>query len=325
MLVDGGSVNGTYVRRGEAVERIGRRAALRDGDVVCILAAVETDGVRRYFELAYRQVADAQRTRAAPVSNIREAADCLLYEADAARLLVVQGAARHEIHLRPQGHLLVRYMATRNASAGGTPVLCGHDELMHAVWEDEPMHTSSSSPGSSGSSGASCDDSVPRGSSRASVEGAIDCGRVPTTEETSRVMVPGRVPGVGDTLGGYTLESLLGRGGMGSVYLATHDRLERKAALKVISPELAHDDEFRARFLREAQLAASLDHPNVIPIFDAGDADGVLFLAMRYVSGSSLHQLLERAGHLPEGRFISLNRWAVLLMPLMRPASSTGM
>ena len=104
--------------------------------------------------------------------------------------------------------------------------------------------------------------------------------------------VSGRVPGVGDTLGGYTLESLLGRGGMGSVYLATHDRLERKAALKVISPELAHDDEFRGRFLREAQLAASLDHPNVIPIFDAGDADGVLFLAMRYVRGSSLHQLL---------------------------------
>ncbi len=75
MLVDGGSVNGTYVRRGEELERIGRRAALRDGDVVCILAAVETDGARRYFELAYRQVADAQRTRAAPVSKIRDVAD----------------------------------------------------------------------------------------------------------------------------------------------------------------------------------------------------------------------------------------------------------
>ncbi len=141
VLVDGGSVNGTYVRRGEEVERIGRRAALRDGDVVCILAAVERDGVRRYFELSYRQVADAQRTRAAPVSKIRDVVDCLVYETDAARLLLVQGAARHEIQLRPQGHLLVRYMATRNASAGGTPVLCGHDELMHAVWEDEPMHT----------------------------------------------------------------------------------------------------------------------------------------------------------------------------------------
>ncbi len=110
--------------------------------------------------------------------------------------------------------------------------------------------------------------------------------------------VSGRVPGVGDTLGGYTLESLLGRGGMGSVYLATHDRLERKAALKVISPELAHDDEFRARFLREAQLAASLDHPNVIPIFDAGDADGVLFLAMRYVQARICTSSWASAWHL---------------------------
>ncbi len=104
------------------------------------------------------------------------------------------------------------------------------------------------------------------------------------------------MPGLGDALGGYTLESLLGRGGMGSVYLATHDRLGRKVALKVIAAELAHDDEFRARFLREAQLAALLDHPNVIPIYDAGDAEGVLFLAMRYVPGSSLHQLLGERG-----------------------------
>ncbi len=105
-------------------------------------------------------------------------------------------------------------------------------------------------------------------------------------------MPTGSAPGVGDTLGGYTLESVLGRGGMGSVYLATHERLGRQVALKVISPELAHDDDFRARFLREAQLAASLDHPNVIPVYDAGEADGVLFLAMRYVRGSSLQQVL---------------------------------
>ena len=105
-------------------------------------------------------------------------------------------------------------------------------------------------------------------------------------------------PGVGDTLGGYTLESVLGRGGMGSVYLATHERLGRKVALKVIAAELAHDEDFRARFLREAQLAASLDHPNVIPVYDAGEMDGVLFLAMRYVRGSSLHQVLRDAGSL---------------------------
>jgi Protein kinase domain len=111
-------------------------------------------------------------------------------------------------------------------------------------------------------------------------------------------MSPNRSPGVGETLGGYTLESLLGGGGMGSVYLATHERLGRKVAIKVISPDLAHDEEFRARFLREAQLAASLDHPNVIPIYDAGEADGVLFLAMRYVPGSTLHELLRERGSL---------------------------
>jgi serine/threonine-protein kinase len=109
-------------------------------------------------------------------------------------------------------------------------------------------------------------------------------------------MPESRTPGVGDALGGYTLESPLGRGGMGWVYLATHGRLERKVALKVIAAELAHDEEFRDRFLREAQLAASLDHPSVIPIYDAGEADGVLFLAMRYVLGSTLHQLLVGRG-----------------------------
>jgi protein kinase-like protein len=101
-----------------------------------------------------------------------------------------------------------------------------------------------------------------------------------------------RQPGVGDALGGYSLESELGRGGMGTVYLATHDRLERKVALKVIVADLAHDEDFRARFLREARLAASLDHPNVIPVYDAGEADDVLFLAMRFVPGPSLQQVL---------------------------------
>ena len=136
----------------------------------------------------------------------------------------------------------------------------------------------------------------------------------------------GRVPGVGDTLGGYTLESLLGRGGSGSVYLATHDRLERKAALKIISPELAHDDEFRARFLREAQLAASLDHPNVIPIFDAGDADGVLFLAMRYVSGSNLHAAPRpaRAPDSPRRPSTPPSRSPVHSTLLTQPASFTA-
>jgi serine/threonine-protein kinase len=106
-------------------------------------------------------------------------------------------------------------------------------------------------------------------------------------------------PGVGEAFGGYTIESSLGRGGMGAVYLATHAQLDRKVALKVIAPELAHDEEFRARFLRETQLAASLEHPNVIPIYDAGEVDGVLYLAMRYVAGPSLRTLLRQRGSLP--------------------------
>ena len=118
---------------------------------------------------------------------------------------------------------------------------------------------------------------------------AIECGRVVTDRAG---------PGVGETFGGYTIESLLGRGGMGAVYLAVHARLERKVALKVISPELADDPDFRARFLRESQLAASLDHPNVIPIYDADEVDGVLFLAMRYVAGPSLKGLIRQRGRL---------------------------
>ena len=102
----------------------------------------------------------------------------------------------------------------------------------------------------------------------------------------------------GQSFGGYTIEAVLGRGGMGTVYLATHERLARKVALKVIAAELADDEEFRARFLRESQLAASLDHPNIIAIYDAGEVDRVLYLAMRYVSGPSLHALIRERGAL---------------------------
>ena len=105
-------------------------------------------------------------------------------------------------------------------------------------------------------------------------------------------------PDVGETFGGYKIEEVLGRGGMGTVFLATHERLARKVALKVIAPELAADEDFRARFLRESQLAASLDHPNVIPIYDADDVGGVLYIAMRYVDGSSLLTLIRQRGSL---------------------------
>jgi serine/threonine protein kinase len=114
------------------------------------------------------------------------------------------------------------------------------------------------------------------------------------------------IPGVGDTLAGYTVERLLGRGGMGAVYLATHDRLRRRAALKVLVPELAEDQTFRERFIRESELAASLDHPNVVPIYDADEQDGVLFIAMKYVDGSDLKQVLREHTRLSVERTLEI-------------------
>lgn len=110
----------------------------------------------------------------------------------------------------------------------------------------------------------------------------------------------------GDAFGPYRIESVLGRGGMGTVYLATHTRLERRVALKVISPDLADDPDFRARFLRESRLAASLDHPHVIPIYDADEVDGVPYLAMRYVDGPSLHEVIRASGALSRGETLRI-------------------
>jgi serine/threonine protein kinase len=103
---------------------------------------------------------------------------------------------------------------------------------------------------------------------------------------------------IGTVVAGYRIESLIGRGGMSVVYLAHHEGLERKAALKLLAPELAENDAFRQRFIRESRIAAGLDHPNVIPVYDAGEADGLLFIAMRYVRGSDLRSLLAEQGPL---------------------------
>jgi YVTN family beta-propeller protein len=111
---------------------------------------------------------------------------------------------------------------------------------------------------------------------------------------------------VGSELAGYRIEALLGRGGMGAVYRAEETRLGRKVAIKVIAPELAEDHRFRERFLRESRIAASLDHPHVIPILQAGEEEGVLFLAMRYVEGTDLGKLLSEEGALQPLRAIDL-------------------
>ena len=99
---------------------------------------------------------------------------------------------------------------------------------------------------------------------------------------------------IGSELVGYRIEGVLGRGGMGIVYLAEDLRLKRKVALKLLSPELAEDERFRERLLAESELAASLDHPNIVPIYAAGDAAGRIFISMRYVEGEDLKQLLRR-------------------------------
>jgi DNA-binding beta-propeller fold protein YncE/predicted Ser/Thr protein kinase len=110
---------------------------------------------------------------------------------------------------------------------------------------------------------------------------------------------------VGSELLGYRVEAVLGRGGMSVVYLAEDLRLRRRVALKLLAPALAEDEGFRNRFLDESELAASLDHPNVVPIYAAGEADGRLFIAMRYVEGSDLRQLL-REGPIPPERTVKI-------------------
>lgn len=113
-------------------------------------------------------------------------------------------------------------------------------------------------------------------------------------------------PRIGTTLGGYEIGSLLGRGGMGVVYLATDTKLGRRVALKVLAPELSGDEGFRTRFIRESQMAAATDHPNIIPVYDAGETDGVLFLAMRYVDGTDLREVIKAHGQLEIGRAVSI-------------------
>ena len=112
-------------------------------------------------------------------------------------------------------------------------------------------------------------------------------------------------PNIGRELAGYRLEELLGRGGMGVVYRAYDLALDRDVALKLLAPHLADDVSFRERFLRESRLAASLEHPNVVPIHDAGEIDGQLYIAMRLVDGTDLKQLL-REGPLEPARAIHI-------------------
>ena len=102
----------------------------------------------------------------------------------------------------------------------------------------------------------------------------------------------------GSRLGGYRLEALVGTGGMAVVFRARDEALDRLVALKLLAPALASDEEFRVRFIAESRAAAAVDDPFIIPVYEAGEAGGMLFIAMRFVQGGDLRQLLDRAGAL---------------------------
>src|SRR5215208_7966265 len=100
----------------------------------------------------------------------------------------------------------------------------------------------------------------------------------------------------GQVLAGYRIEGRVGRGGMGVVYRATQLALERPVALKLIAPDLAEDESFRDRFKRESRTAAQIEHAHVVPVHEAGEPDGELFIAMRLVDGIDLRQMIRREG-----------------------------
>ena len=110
----------------------------------------------------------------------------------------------------------------------------------------------------------------------------------------------------GEEFAGYRIERSLGRGGMGVLYLAVEPGLERRVALKLIAPEAAADEVFARRFAEESKIAASIEHPNVVPIYAAGEEGGIPFIAMRYVSGSDLGRRLAREGRLDPGVAVRL-------------------
>jgi hypothetical protein len=130
---------------------------------------------------------------------------------------------------------------------------------------------------------------------------------------------------IGTQIAGYRLEELIGRGGMGVVYRAHDLALERPVALKLLAPSLAEDPAFRERFLVESRLAASLDHPNVVPVYDAGEVEGQLYLAMRYVRAQTSSGCFKtRARWSRPAQSPSPPRWQAHSTPLTSVGSCTA-
>ncbi len=137
-VIDNGSVNRTFIRRDQQIDVITGRAPLRDGDAVRILGLLTDDGQPFYWELALQ---DPLRTNRV-IDGLR--ATYLEYDWIQAKLFRIEGSHRQEIGtLRPQEHKLIRYMDQRNRANGGVPVMCSYEELMMAIWGDEPYHQES--------------------------------------------------------------------------------------------------------------------------------------------------------------------------------------
>jgi serine/threonine-protein kinase len=115
-----------------------------------------------------------------------------------------------------------------------------------------------------------------------------------------------RLPEIGEELAGYKVESLAGRGGMGVVFRAEHMHLGRHVALKVLTADLAGNRSFRQRFIREARTAARLDHPSIVPVFDAGEVEGLLYIAMKYIDGTDLGAVLDAEDRISPQRTVDL-------------------
>jgi tRNA A-37 threonylcarbamoyl transferase component Bud32/CheY-like chemotaxis protein len=115
-------------------------------------------------------------------------------------------------------------------------------------------------------------------------------------------------PRLGTEIAGYRIEERIGRGGMGVVYRAQHMNLQRRAAIKIIAPEFADTKGFRARFIREARIAAALQHPNIVTVYDAGQSGETLYIAMQFIRGSDLGAILREEGRLRPYRAIDVCR-----------------
>ncbi len=111
---------------------------------------------------------------------------------------------------------------------------------------------------------------------------------------------------VGDEIAGYRIESVVGEGGMGIVFKATHDYLDRTAAVKVLGPWLQGNARARERFVRESRLAATLDHPNIVTVYDAGEVDDTAYIAMQFVTGVDLHDVLVEEGPMEPARALDV-------------------